>query len=438
MGWLGLVLLLPVLGTLLYLMFGVNRVQRRARKVRKKKYRLGIQQFLSGSSTSTKLLSREPLTQLISGLSPWDVADGNRITPCASGHDAYEQMLAAIASAQNSVSLSTYLFDNDRIGKVFVKVLAEAVARGVEVRVLIDAIGANYTWPSVVRSLKSGGVTVSLFLPSLLPWHFVSMNLRNHRKILIIDGKRAFFGGMNIREGHDETIQSLSPIRDQHFVLEGPIVAQCQHTFADDWLFTTNERLQGTSWYPKLSEVGEQPARLIPIGPDENDERLLLLYMGALSCARTSVRIMTPYFLPDSGLVNALNVTAMRGVSVDIVLPAHNNLKTVEWASMAHLHEVLGKGCKVWMSPPPFDHSKLMIVDDSWSLFGSANWDPRSFRLNFEVVIESSDPGLARELAQRIDASIAQSRQLTLQHLEQRSLPVKLRDGIARLLTPYL
>jgi cardiolipin synthase len=180
-------------------------------------------------------------------------------------------------------------------------------------------------------------------------------------------------------------------------------------------------------------------ARGIRFGPDDPDiGRIKLVLVGALAAAQTSVRIMTPYFLPDDAIFQALDVAAMSGVTVDIVIPEENNLALVGWASDAMLWQVLARGCNVWMSPPPFDHTKLMVVDAAWAMFGSGNWDDRSMRLNFEFNVETYDRELAGRLDRRIADVIARSRRKTLAEVDARSLSVRLRDGIARLFSPYL
>jgi cardiolipin synthase len=180
-------------------------------------------------------------------------------------------------------------------------------------------------------------------------------------------------------------------------------------------------------------------ARGIRFGPDDPDiGRIKLVLVGALAAAQTSVRIMTPYFLPDDAIFQALDVAALRGVRVDIVLPEENNLALVGWASDAMLWQVLSRGCNVWMSPPPFEHTKLLVIDSAWAMFGSGNWDERSMRLNFEFNVETYDRGLAGSLDERIAAVIARSRPRTLAEMDARSLPIRLRDGIARLFSPYL
>jgi cardiolipin synthase len=196
--------------------------------------------------------------------------------------------------------------------------------------------------------------------------------------------------------------------------------------------------MSGDKWLPELTPCGTVTARALPDGPDEDYDKLRLAIKGALATARHYVRIVTPYFLPDATLISALNLAALRGVRVEIVLTGKNNLPYVHWATVAHLWQMLERGCHFWLTPPPFDHSKIMVVDDCWSLIGSANWDPRSLRLNFELNVECYDEALAAKLNEIIDQKIRQARPITLEEVDGRNIPVRLRDGIARLLTPYL
>jgi cardiolipin synthase A/B len=266
----------------------------------------------------------------------------------------------------------------------------------------------------------------------------MSINLRNHRKILVVDGRVGFTGGMNIRQGNLLKEKPKHPTQDLHFRVEGPVVAHLQRTFADDWFFSAREVLKGPKWFPKLSAAGPVAARGIADGPDEDFEIFRWAVLGALACAATSVHILTPYFLPDMAMISALNLAAMRGVEVDILLPAKSNLPYVHWATFAILWQVLERGCRVWLTPPPFDHSKLMLVDNCWSLLGSANWDPRSLRLNFEFNVECYDPALALALQGIVQRKLRHARRVTLAELDARPLPVKLRDGVLRLFTPLL
>ena len=443
-GWVGLIWLVPLLGSLLYVLLGINRIKRRARALRGDRVQLKqplatTDLFQHGTEKAFGLHDQfEALARLVGNIVQKPLLQGNRITPLINGDIAYPAMIRAIDEAEHSVHLSTYIFDNDRAGDMFLKALTRAVERNVRVRVLIDAVGARYSWPPMTRKLRRSGISVERFLPSFLPWRLLAMNLRNHRKLLVIDGKTGFTGGMNIRESLLLEEQPSSPVRDLHFLMEGPVVGHLQRAFTEDWFFTTGERLGDELLFPDIEQRGPVLARGIPDGPDEDFEKLLWTVHGALAVAKKSVHIMTPYFLPDAALIKSLNLAAMRGITVDIVLPRVNNLPMVKWASASLWWLLLEHDCRIWLSHGPFDHSKVMIVDSLWTLFGSGNWDPRSFRLNFEFNVECYDSGLADQLAVLVMSRMKDADRVTLEEVTGRTLPVKLRDGIARLFSPYL
>lgn len=272
-------------------------------------------------------------------------------------------------------------------------------------------------------------------MPPLYPWRMPFVNLRNHRKIMVVDGKIAFTGGMNIREEFRPESADDRSGRDLHFRVEGPVVCEIQEVFAEDWTFTTRERLEGERWFPALESNGSSTARAINDGPDINFENIQLMILGALSVARSSVRVITPYFLPDQQLISALNVCAMRGVDVEVIVPGPSNQKLVQWACNAQLDQMLERGVRVFESPEPFDHSKLMLVDGCWILLGSANWDPRSLELNFELDVEAYDPKVAARLGELFRERREESREITLEGIRDRSVAMKLRRGRPALVT---
>jgi cardiolipin synthase len=281
-------------------------------------------------------------------------------------------------------------------------------------------------------------VKAAHFLPTRVPRLFRYANLRNHRKILIVDGEVGFTGGMNIRAGHVLSASPAYPIRCLHFRVEGPILADLRRTFAVDWAFATGERLSGPAWAASGEARGKVLARGIPDGPDTDIDHMLSVLLGALAAARSSVRIVTPYFLPEEALSAALKMASLRGVAVDIVLPEKSNIFVMDWAMRPQLAEFIDYGCRVYLSPPPFDHAKIFVVDRLWSLIGSTNWDPRSLRLNFEYNLECYDTDLAGRLDDMAARRIDRGRPLDSLELRGLSLPIRLRDGVARLLTPYL
>jgi len=442
--WVGFVWFVPLVGAVMYFIFGVNRIRHKAALLRKnlERYRPQrvqpeclseeLQRHLPHHEGHLKMLAR-----VVGRMVERPLLPGNRIDPLVNGDEAYPAMLEAIQHARLTVSFVTYIFDRDEVGMAFAHELGEAARRGVEVRVLIDATGIWYSWPTILHTLRQEGVRHARFLPFAL-WHLMSMNMHIHRKILVVDGRVGFTGGMNIRVGHCIQRQPKKPVLDIHFRVQGPVVTQLQEVFADDWLFTTDESLRGDSWFPKTETAGQVLARGVTDGPDENFEKLLWTLLGALSIARYSIRIMTPYFLPDPDVISALNLAAMRGVRVDIILPSRINVPFVLCASRAMWSQVLQHGCRLWLTSPPFDHSKLMLVDGCWVLLGSANWDSRSLRLNFEFNVECYDVELAQRLDRLVETRMDGARPVTLEEVDGRTLPARLRDGIAHLLTPYL
>lgn len=442
-GWAGLAVLFPGAGPLLYWIFGINRIRRKARALGRGRWtpasaRELVELPAGALEPAEPPEELAPIADLMGRILHLPLVGGNRVEPLVDGDEAYPPMLEAIATARRTLSLSTYIFDRDPAGREFEEALAAAVRRGVEVRVLIDSVGARYSLPTIVSSLERRGVSTARFMKSLAPWGLPHVNLRTHRKILVADGRVGFVGGMNIRQGHRVRSAPKSPVRDLHFRMRGPVVAHLQSVFAADWAFTTGERLRGAGWFPEPERAGPALARAIPDGPDEDLDKARWCLLGALAAARESVKIVTPYFLPDQDLITALSTAALRGVAVEILLPSKSNLPYVQWASQGQLWQVLEHGCRVWLGRPPFDHSKLMLVDGGWALVGSANWDPRSLRLNFELNVEVYD----RELCGRLDALFEEkregARELKVEEWRNRPLPQRLRDGVARLALPYL
>lgn len=444
-GWTGLVWLTPVIGSVLYGLFGINRIRRQAGMLRRGRPLADSRTAeLAATQERTPLLpadappSLHGIAMVVGRATGLPLTPSNAVDLLVNGDEAYPAMIAAIDAATRSVGLATYIFDRGVAGDGFVAALGRAVARGVQVRVLVDGVGARYSRPPIFRALRQHDVRVAAFLPPRIPLVQPYSQLRNHRKLLIVDGRIGFCGGLNIRDGCLLALQLPSATQDVHFRMRGPVIQQLAQAFAFDWAFTTRERLEGDRWGSEAEAAGDVVARGLPEGPDEDFETLMLVLLGAVSQARHSIRLATPYFLPDLPLVDALRIAALRGVRVDIVLPQRGNLRMVEWAAMAQLGQVLKWGCQVYFSRPPFDHSKILVVDGSWSLVGSANWDPRSLRLNFEYNVECYSAELGAQLEALLDAKIANGRRVTLTELEGRALPVRLRDGIARLAQPYL
>ena len=432
--------MLPALGPLLYLTLGVNRIRRHAIK-------LGVHKTFSrpvpddlGEPEHDCAEHLKHIARVVSHVVTQPLTAGNKIEPLVNGDEAFPAMISAIEGAKKSVTLCSYIFDNDITGRKFVAALKRARKRGVAVRVLIDSAGTRYSFPPIQWKLQYAKIPFAKFLPTSIftPWRVATINLRNHRKSLIVDGRTAFTGGMNIRHGNVLKENPAHPVQDLHFRVTGPVVEELQGAFANDWAFVTKEILDGNLWFPPLFEAGNVIARVVPDGPDGDFENARWTLLAALAEAQHSVQIVTPYFLPDSALITALNLASLRGVRVDIILPEKNNLPPVHWASRALWWQVLERDCHIWLTPLPFDHSKLMVVDGHWVLLGSANWDARSLRLNFELNVECYSRDFAHAMEELVQRKIRSAREVTLAEVDARRLTAKLRDALARLFSPYL
>ncbi len=438
--WVSISLSVPLLGPLFYWLFGINRISRRAHKWQKTGRRPDLKNLYPAVATSAPLSlnfkSFHNLETLIERLVRTHTYPSNRISPLLNGEQAYPAMLKAIKEARHSVHLCSYIFDGDGIGALFVQELAEAVKRGVVVRVIVDSMGELYSKVPARKALAGSGVDIRHYLP-LYKGPFI--NLRNHRKLLLVDGTTAFTGGMNIRSNH--CIESADPSRaasDLHFQVDGPVVRDLQKIFLEDWYFVSGQQLVDAELFPEPASCGNALVRVIADGPDREFRKLEWIVMGALAVAKKRVRIMTPYFIPDRPMITSLITAALRGVDVTIILPQVNNLPFVAWASRASYWELIKNGIRILEQPRPFAHTKLLLVDDIWALIGSANLDTRSFRLNFELNLSVFDLELTSAMSNHYQAIEKVSQLLTLQQMDSRPLPVKLRDSIARLFSPYL
>jgi len=441
--WIFFAFALPFVGPWLYWVVGINRIKRRAVvRLGKRKRPFDLPQ--SSDTHPASDIHKEAVGHLVSLRTVADrvtrlpMLPGNRIVPLHNGEEAYPKMLEAIANADRSITLASYIFDWDDVGREFAAALGEAARRGVRVHVLLDGIGALRSFSRTGAALIQSGAELAAFFPLRFPLGRLRVNLRNHRKILVVDGHKGFTGGMNISERHLVHKHAPNRVEDLHFEVTGPVVAEMQHTFAEDWVLATDELLEGESYFPELFPTGESLCRGISSGPDEDLGIIHWMLQAALASAQHSVRIVTPYFIPTWPLISAMVLRAMRGVDITLILPSKVNWPWMRWAADAYLWQILGRGVQVYRQPPPFVHSKLIIVDERWILLGSANLDSRSLRLHFEFNIEAYDLKLARNLNAWVDDLIAQSTPVTLEEVESRSTWHRIRDGLAKIISPHL
>jgi cardiolipin synthase len=435
LGWIAAAWLSPILGGALYFLFGINRVTRRALKLTRRRRR----RMRPASGQAPALAENIAQLAEVSGkVIGGELSGGNLLTPLNGGDEAYPQMLAAIDGAAKGVVLASYIFRDDAAGRRFIEALGRAKTRGVEVRVLLDSVGAGYLWSPALNRLRAVGVRAGRFLHTWLPWRMPFLNMRNHRKLLVADGKLAFIGGINVGVENCAALRPEDHIDDIHFRVEGPAVRAIMEAFAHDWDFTTGEVLDAAVWWPELAPAGATFVRGLSSGPDADLYKLEAILGAALTLARKRVRIVTPYFLPDARLQFAIAQAALRGVAVQIVLPHKSDQRLMDWAMAAHVRFFRHVGAHFFATQGSFDHSKLATVDGQWCLIGSSNWDARSFRLNFEFDLECYGADFTAAIDAAIDQRIARGRALTPEALLARPVWLRLRDAAARLILPYL
>jgi len=435
-GWIGVAWLSPILGSVVYFIFGINRVSKRPDALGNHKKPVSLEK--SQSQKITQSVNLGSLANVGNQLGQFEISVGNTLDIYQTGDEAYPAMLAAIAKAKSIILLQMYIFRKDQVGAMFRDALILAHRRGVKVQVLVDGVGSGYFFSSIVYDLRKAGIMANRFMHYWAPWHMSYLNLRNHKKLLITDNSTAFVGGMNLGGENVLTKFLDRQINDTHFMMQGPIVEDMSNAFFDDWRFTTGKEPLFKRQNSITGQVGDVAARCMTTGPYENGENIETLFGAAILTARKRIRIVTPYFLPDTKLVLLLQLASLRGVEIELIIPEKTDFFFMDWAVNGNFQFLRDIELKCFRSPMPFDHSKLFSVDGIWCSFGSPNWDARSMRLNFELLIECFDQGSVQAIDRLIDKKRDLSRSFNIGELAQRSLPLRLRDNFARLFLPVL
>lgn len=439
LAWIGLVVLSPVIGSLFYWIFGINRIQRIAQKKHPgaTKYEIPFQP----KNIHFHNLPKHWHGALTSGynIHPVNALKGNDVEPLFNGDMAYPAMLESINKARQHIVLSSYIFEHDSIGRQFVSALAKAHQRGVTVNVLLDGIGIRYSWRHSDRALKKVGIKTARFLPTISFTGIRFINLRNHRKILCIDGKEAYIGGMNVSK-NNVIASANKPIDDIHFKVSGPVIDQVSQVFIEDWYFATGEMIAFPAFDQANDASSVKPviAKVVQDGPDEHHNKVKWTLINALACAQSSVKIMTPYFVPDRVLMASLHAAALRGVSIEVMVPQKSNILFFDWVLEANFSRIIAHGIKLYKNTRPFDHSKIVLIDDVFSFIGSSNWDARSLEFNFEINLECYDPALNKKLNALFNRKKDIAKLVTEEEVLAKPIYKQIRNNLFRLFSPYL
>ena len=363
---------------------------------------------------------------------------GNRVTPLLNGDQAFPAMLAAIRSARRSVNFEGYIFWAGAIGQSFADAFAERARAGIPTHVVVDWLGSKKLGDELVDQMRQAGVEVVKYRP--LRWYSLDrINQRTHRKLLVVDGKVGFVGGIGIADIFAGHAEDKDHWRDSHFQVEGPVVAEMQSDFLDNWLETGGPLLDGPVYFPAPDSAGPEVAQAFASSPGAGVERLRLMYLLAIASATRSILIANSYFVPNSLVVTMLVEARHRGVDVQIIVPGPIlDAKIVSRASRAKWGPLLEAGVKIYQYQPTMYHTKVMVVDDCWGSVGSTNFDNRSFRLNDESNLNVFDEGFAREQARIFGEDRARSRPVTLDEWRHRPITERLEEWVGRLVRHQL
>ncbi|HLW67270.1 MAG TPA: cardiolipin synthase [Gemmataceae bacterium] len=442
LAWCSTVLLLPFLGPFLFYVLGYQRVYRplkRKRQHRRAFRRHRIRKKSAGPSISNRLpLGWTAMARLARQLDAFSPTNGNKIDFYSEGAAAFPAKLEAIRTAQHHVHLEYFIFQPDEIGRTFRDALCEKARQGVEVRLVYDAMGSYRLTNSFLNPLRGAGAKCEAFLPVSLFRRRTQVNLRNHRKILVVDGRVGFTGGLNIGDEYLGKVPRFGYWRDAHVRVEGPAVSDLQRVFAEDWDFTAGELLKGSTYFPRQKGSGPVTVQVVQSGPDQELKSIREVYFAAILRARKRLWIASPYFVPDAGILDALVLAGHTGVDVRLLGLQHPDKWLPFLAGRYYWTDMLEAGVKVYQYAKGMMHSKLMLVDGQWASIGTANLDNRSLHLNFEVNCLLYDPEAVAQLEAGFLRDLKDSQAIDPEAYPKRPLTSRLPENVCRLLSPIL
>lgn len=443
LAWILLVIALPIAGPVVYYLIGHRRVKRS--RFKRLRARLGLRDARErlrqqpASSTGEPFRTRQrQLMALATEVSESPPSSAQSIEFLFDGDDTFAAIEKAIRAAKHHVHLEYYIFEPDQTGARIRDLLIERAKAGVEVRVLVDGIGGHRLSRRFLAPLRAAGGHVAFFGPVRLARVRPRMvNFRTHRKIVVVDGRVGFTGGINVTDDQCPAVSGGRAFRDTHLRLEGAAVRWLQAVFLEDWSYVTGHAPTDDAYFPETAD-GPHAVQILASGPDEPWQAIQKLYFSAITSARERVLVTTPYFVPDEPVLTALVTAALRGVDVRVLVPRRSDSRTVSAAARSFFGDLLAAGVRVYEYTPRMLHAKTMVVDDVFASVGTANMDSRSFRLNYEVVAALYGEEGPRALAAAFERDLAKARAVTRGELANDRLPRRVMEAAARLLAPLL
>ncbi|AKF06397.1 cardiolipin synthase [Sandaracinus amylolyticus] len=440
--WIFVLLFVPVAGVVLFWYLGRDRIRRpmRRRVAETAPMRERIEDRIAGAFPAQeeereRVIGSQPEEQqgvmrLAARMGRGEIRAGNDVRVLVGAPATYDAMIEAIAAARDHVHLEYYIFRPDRTGRRVLDALVEAAKRGVRVRLLYDGYGSVGLGPAC-RALRRAGGIAKPFFPLDPIRRAATINLRNHRKLMIVDGVVGFCGGLNVGD-------MFLDWRDLHLRVDGPAVTDLQKIFVEDWFFAARQDLTLPAFFPEIPKRGEAIVQIVESGPDERVEQIHRLLFAAIASARRTVWIATPYFVPDRAVLVALQTAALRGVDVKVIVPRESNHRVTFHAGRSFYDELLAAGVQIHEYLPGMLHTKAMIVDGRIATVGSANLDVRSFRLNFELIAVLYDADIVRALQVIFEEDLARTERVSLVTWRGRPVITRIKEGMGRLFSPLL
>lgn len=443
--WILILILIPIFGLVFYLFFGQEyRKQklfsRRGVKSLRKIRRLSTKQLREIEHTDLQLspdvLEKKNLIRLLLNNSDSLLTTGNQLHILNNGDETFNAIFKAIKSAKHHIHLEYYIFENDKIGSQLKKLLIDKSREGVEVRIIVDDVGSWDLKERFFEELRENGIEIYPFMEVRFPRLTSRVNFRNHRKILIVDGKIGFTGGVNIADRYIHGKPKIGPWRDTHLQITGDAVATMQVVFAADWYFVINENLTGEKYFRPLTEENGTAVQISASGPDSDWENIEQAYLSAILSARKYVYLTSPYLMPPQTLVSALKTAALSGVDVRLIIPEKSDAITPKWCSFSYVEQFLEAGIKIYFYQKGFIHSKTLMIDDVFSTIGTTNLDFRSLETNFEINAFIYERKFTRLMLKHFIHDLRDSREIKLAEWEKRPWHFKLRESLAHIVSP--
>ncbi len=445
--WILVLVLLPIVGVIFYLFFG-QEYRKRKLFSRKNIKSLGKARQLSSEQLgklnklqlelSDDALAKENLIKLLLNNSNSLLTTGNKLQILEGGAQTFEAIIEAIKGAKHHIHLEYYIFLDDKIGNKLKTLLIEKSKSGVEVRIIIDDVGSWGLNKKFIGDCRENGVEIYSFMEVRFPRFTSKMNFRNHRKIVIVDGEIGFTGGINVADRYIDGLKGIGRWNDMHLRIEGDAVLCLQVVFSSDWYFMVNENLLGRNYFPPFTENAGVPVQISASGPDSDWQSISQAFFAAITNAREKVYVVSPYLMPPKSILSALEMTALSGVDVRIIIPEKSDTITPKWSSFSYVEELLEAGVKVYFYQDGFIHSKYMIVDSVFATIGTSNMDFRSLETNFEVNAFMYEKEFTNNLTKIFMADLAKSRQIKLEEWKQRPWHFKLRESLAHIVAPMM